>query len=86
MVRQQGKDILRPPGLGKVLKGDLSPAFMVDSALKDLRIAVDVARKTGAPLNMGIAAESYYAAASQDGKGRQDWSALLNQVRQQAGL
>lgn len=52
----------------------------------DLRIAVDVARETGAPLNMGIAAESYYAAASQDGKGRQDWSALLNQVRQQAGL
>ncbi|WP_353745579.1 sulfolactaldehyde 3-reductase, partial [Shigella sp. FJ200903] len=71
---------------GKVLKGDLSPAFMVDLALKDLRIAVDVARETGAPLNMGIAAESYYAAASQDGKGRQDWSALLNQVRQQAGL
>ncbi|CAV01042.1 putative oxidoreductase with NAD(P)-binding Rossmann-fold domain, putative 3-hydroxyisobutyrate dehydrogenase [Escherichia coli 55989] len=70
----------------KVLKGDLSPAFMVDLALKDLRIAVDVARETGAPLNMGIAAESYYAAASQDGKGRQDWSALLNQVRQQAGL
>ena len=70
----------------KVLSGDLSPAFMVDLALKDLRIAVDVARKTGAPLNMGIAAESYYAAASQDGKGRQDWSALLNQVRQQAGL
>lgn len=71
---------------GKVLKGDLSPAFMVDLALKDLRIAVDVAQETGAPLNMGIAAESYYAAASQDGKGRQDWSALLNQVRQQAGL
>ena len=70
----------------KVLKGDLSPTFMVDLALKDLRIAVDVARETGAPLNMGIAAESYYAAASQDGKGRQDWSALLNQVRQQAGL
>ncbi len=50
---------------------------MVDLALKDLRIAVDVARETGALLNMGIAAESYYAAASQDGKGRQDWSALL---------
>ncbi|MUZ15932.1 NAD(P)-binding domain-containing protein, partial [Shigella flexneri] len=32
---------------GKVLKGDLSPAFMVDLALKDLRIAVDVARETG---------------------------------------
>ena len=30
---------------------------MVDLALKDLRIAVDVAREDGAPLNMGIAAE-----------------------------
>lgn len=70
---------------GKVLKGDLSPAFMVDLALKDLRIAVDVAHQTGAPLNMGIAAETYYASASENGRGRQDWSALLSQVRQQAG-
>lgn len=53
---------------GKVLKGGLSPAFMVDLVLKDLRIAVDVARKTGAPLNMGTAAGSYYVVASQDGK------------------
>ncbi|HDX9079669.1 TPA: sulfolactaldehyde 3-reductase [Klebsiella oxytoca] len=70
---------------GKVLKGDLSPAFMVDLALKDLRIAVDVAQQTGAPLNMGIAAESYYSSASESGRGRQDWSALLSQVRLQAG-
>ena len=70
---------------GKVLKGDLSPAFMVDLALKDLRIAVDVAQQTGAPLNMGIAAETYYTSASESGRGRQDWSALLSHVRQQAG-
>ena len=70
---------------GKVLKGDLSPAFMVDLALKDLRIAVDVAHQTGTPLSMGIAAESYYSGASENGRGRQDWSALLSQVRQQAG-
>ncbi|WET40586.1 sulfolactaldehyde 3-reductase [Citrobacter enshiensis] len=70
---------------GKVLMGDLSPAFMVDLALKDLRIAVDVAHQTGAPLNMGIAAEAYYTTASENGRGRQDWSALLSQVRQQAG-
>jgi 4-hydroxybutyrate dehydrogenase/sulfolactaldehyde 3-reductase len=70
---------------GKVLKGDLSPAFMVDLALKDLRIAVDVANQTGAPLNMGIAAETYYNRASESGRGRQDWSALLSHVRQQAG-
>ncbi len=69
---------------GKVLKGDLSPAFMVDLALKDLRIAVDVAQQTGAPLHMGIAAETYYTSASESGRGRQDWSALLPHVRQQA--
>lgn len=70
---------------GKVLKGDLSPAFMVDLALKDLRIAVDVARQTGAPLGMGEVAETYYQLASHDGRGRQDWSALLSQVRHLAG-
>lgn len=70
---------------GKVLKGDLSPAFMVDLALKDLRIAVDVAKQTGAPLGMGAVAETYYSAASENGRGRQDWSALLPQVRQLAG-
>lgn len=58
---------------------------MVDLALKDLRIAVDVASQTGAPLNMGIVAETYYTRASENGRGRQDWSALLSQVRQQAG-
>lgn len=71
---------------GKVLKGDLSPAFMVDLALKDLRIAVDVAKQTGAPLGMGQVAETYYHLASSNGRGRQDWSALLTQMRQQAGL
>ncbi|MEF3098117.1 4-hydroxybutyrate dehydrogenase/sulfolactaldehyde 3-reductase [Raoultella ornithinolytica] len=70
---------------GKVLKGDLSPAFMVDLALKDLRIAVDVAKQTGVPLGMGTVAETYYSAASENGRGRQDWSALLPQVRQLAG-
>ncbi|AKL14324.1 TPA: sulfolactaldehyde 3-reductase [Kluyvera intermedia] len=70
---------------GKVLKGDLSPAFMVDLALKDLRIAVDVARQTGVPLGMGEVAETYYRSASHDGRGRQDWSVLLSQVRRLAG-
>lgn len=68
----------------KVLKGDLSPAFMVDLALKDLRIALDVAQHSQVPLEMGAKAEIYYRAASEQGRGRQDWSALLSQVRQLA--
>lgn len=71
---------------GKVLKGDLTPAFMVDLALKDLRIAIDVARETGATLGMGNVAETYYRLASENGRGRQDWSALLMELRQQVGL
>ncbi|MFB0712702.1 sulfolactaldehyde 3-reductase [Buttiauxella noackiae] len=70
---------------GKVLSGDLSPAFMVDLALKDLRIAIDVAQQTGAPLGMGVVAETYYQAATQAGRGRQDWSALLSEVREMSG-
>jgi 4-hydroxybutyrate dehydrogenase/sulfolactaldehyde 3-reductase len=68
-----------------VLIGDLTPAFMTDLALKDVRIAVDVAKHTGAPLGMGSVAETYYNAASENGRGRQDWSALLPQIRQLAG-
>lgn len=71
---------------GKVLKGDLTPAFMVDLALKDLRIAIDVAKETGAALGMGEVAETYYRSASENGRGRQDWSSLLMNLRQQVGL
>jgi 4-hydroxybutyrate dehydrogenase/sulfolactaldehyde 3-reductase len=34
---------------------------------------------------MGSVAETYYNAASENGRGRQDWSALLPQIRQLAG-
>lgn len=71
---------------GKVLKGDISPAFMVDLAHKDLGIALDIGNKLHAPLFMGAACRELYNSASIYGFGRKDWTALLVHLRNlQAG-
>jgi 4-hydroxybutyrate dehydrogenase/sulfolactaldehyde 3-reductase len=67
----------------KVLKGDLSPGFMIDLALKDLRLALELGESVGLPLETGRTAESAYAAAVEGGHGRHDWTALYAHVREQ---
>ncbi len=69
----------------KVLKGDLSPAFMIDLAKKDLDIAIDLAAKQGVPLTMGEAAAATYAGAQADGRGREDWTAVFDMLRKKSG-
>ena len=70
----------------KVLKGDLSPAFMIDLAHKDLGIALDVANQLHVPMPLGAASREVYSQARAAGRGRQDWTAILEQVRAAAGL
>lgn len=70
----------------KVLKGDLTPAFMIDLAHKDLGIALDVANQLHVTMPMGAASREVYNQARANGRGRQDWSAILQQVRSQSGL
>jgi 3-hydroxyisobutyrate dehydrogenase and related beta-hydroxyacid dehydrogenases len=70
----------------KVLKGDLSPAFMIDLAHKDLGIALDVANQLHVPMPLGAASREVYNQARAAGRGREDWSAILEQVRTSAGL
>nr|WP_314522886.1 sulfolactaldehyde 3-reductase [uncultured Rahnella sp.] len=70
----------------KVLKGDLSPAFMIDLAHKDLGIALDVANQLHVPMPLGAASREVYNQARAAGRGRQDWTAILEQVRTSAGL
>jgi 4-hydroxybutyrate dehydrogenase / sulfolactaldehyde 3-reductase len=65
----------------KVLKGDLSPGFMIDLALKDLRLALELGEKLRLPLDTGRTAEKAYVAAAEAGHGRHDWSALYAHVR-----
>lgn len=69
----------------KVLKGDLTPSFMIDLAHKDLGIALDVANQLHVPTPLGAAAREVYSVARAAGRGRQDWTAILAQVRTLAG-
>ncbi|MBK4714463.1 MULTISPECIES: sulfolactaldehyde 3-reductase [Tenebrionibacter/Tenebrionicola group] len=71
---------------GKVLAGDLSAAFMIDLAHKDLNIALNVAGQLNVPVPLGAAAREVYSQARACGRGKQDWSALLTHVRTLCGL
>lgn len=66
----------------RVLKGDLSPAFMVDLAKKDLNIAIKMSEQFGVPLSLARPAETIYSAAQVDGRGAQDWTALYAMLRE----
>jgi 4-hydroxybutyrate dehydrogenase/sulfolactaldehyde 3-reductase len=65
----------------KVLKGDLSPGFMVDLAHKDLGLALDLAAGLNVPTFMGAVARQSYALARLEGRGKQDWTALYETMR-----
>jgi len=71
---------------GKVLAGDLSPVFMVDLAHKDLGIALDLANQVHVPMPCGAASRELYSIARAAGRGRQDWTAILEQLRVTSGL
>ena len=67
----------------KVLKGDLNPGFMIDLALKDLKLALELGEGLGLPLDTGRTAERAYVAAVEACHGRNDWTALYAFLRQQ---
>jgi 4-hydroxybutyrate dehydrogenase/sulfolactaldehyde 3-reductase len=66
----------------KVLKGDLTPGFMIDLAVKDLGLALDFAHSLGMPVKTGETASEAYARASKSGRGRQDWTAIYAMTRE----
>ena len=70
----------------KVLKGDLSPAFMVDLAHKDLGIALDLANTVNVPVAMGAASRELYNIARAAGRGKQDWTSVYEQLRLLSGM
>lgn len=64
----------------KVLKGDLTPAFMIDLAKKDLDIALSLSKELGVPLSLPTQAEAIYAEAQEAGRGGQDWTAIYDML------
>jgi 4-hydroxybutyrate dehydrogenase/sulfolactaldehyde 3-reductase len=70
----------------KVLRGDLEPGFMIDLAMKDLGLALELAASLDAPAETGTAARTAYEKAQAEGRGRQDWTAVYASMRRRAGL
>lgn len=64
----------------KVLKGDLTPAFMIDLAKKDLDIALALSEELGVPLSLPQQAEAIYTDAQNAGRGKQDWTAIFDML------
>ncbi|MCB2053590.1 MAG: sulfolactaldehyde 3-reductase [Geminicoccaceae bacterium] len=69
----------------KVLKGDTSPGFMIDLAHKDLLIGLELAARLGAPSACGAAARPVYEIARAKGRGRDDWTAMLEVLQGEGG-
>ncbi|NDO81958.1 hypothetical protein CJP72_14660 [Citrobacter sp. NCU1] len=70
----------------KLLKGDLSPVFMLGLAQKDLGIVMDVASKLNMPMPMGAAATMLYTQAKAHGREKQDWTAIVEEIRDAAAV
>jgi len=70
----------------RVLKGDLSAAFMIDLATKDLGIALDLSEDLDIDLSMGKSAKVVYAEAQSKDRGTQDWTAVYDMLREKYGL
>jgi len=60
---------------------DYKPGFAVALMLKDLRLAQEAARATGAATALGAHAEAIYAAFAQAGEGSTDFSAVIHAIR-----
>ena len=63
-----------------MINGDFGTRFAVDLALKDVRLAVDVAARRGLPVPLGAAGLSQLAAAHSHGWGSEDVDAILKVI------
>lgn len=66
---------------GKVMSNDLSVAFALSLAHKDLTLAQDVANRLGVPFMMGAISRELYAQAMVQGYDNNDWTAMLESYR-----
>jgi 3-hydroxyisobutyrate dehydrogenase len=69
-----------------ILAGDYTPHSAVDIFVKDLGIVLDTGEALDCTLPIAAAARSLFAAASADGLGREDDSAVVKVYAKQAGI
>jgi 3-hydroxyisobutyrate dehydrogenase len=70
----------------RVWDGSFTPGFMTDLLLKDLGLALDLAEAGGVPLRLTEQARTMYEAARAAGHGRDDYSSVMLQIEEAAGV
>jgi 4-hydroxybutyrate dehydrogenase/sulfolactaldehyde 3-reductase len=70
----------------RVRDRDFAPGFMVDLALKDLRLALGLAAEQSLELPISEQTLRRYAEASEAGLGREDWGSMVKLIERDAGM
>lgn len=71
---------------GSILAGNFTPGFMVDLAAKDLRLATELGRSQGVPMEAANLAEQVYIEAQRRGWGREATPAIARVQEERAGV
>ena len=77
-----GESAMRALKSGPMVDGDFEALFKLEHMLKDVRYCIAEARKLGLETAMARAAEKYYSEADDAGRGGEDFSAVIQAVRQ----
>ncbi|HEV7125834.1 MAG TPA: NAD(P)-dependent oxidoreductase [Ktedonobacterales bacterium] len=70
----------------RVWDGSFTPGFMTDLLLKDLGLALDLAAEGGVPLRLTELARELYEQSRAAGHGRDDYTAVIQQIEDAAGI
>jgi 3-hydroxyisobutyrate dehydrogenase/2-hydroxy-3-oxopropionate reductase len=65
---------------GAIETGDYPHRFTLSLARKDADLVIEAAAAAGVDLRLARAAQSWFVAAEDDGRGDQDYSAVLAQI------
>jgi len=68
-----------------MVRGEFEFGFAVDWMRKDLKIAIDEARRNGAPLPVTALVDQFYGLVQQAGGGRWDTSSLIHNLVEKPG-
>jgi 3-hydroxyisobutyrate dehydrogenase len=69
-----------------IFKGDFTPYFPLKWMLKDLELAMEAAYAQGVPMPIAASVKEVYAAARAQGKGEQDYAAVITFLEDLAGV
>jgi 3-hydroxyisobutyrate dehydrogenase-like beta-hydroxyacid dehydrogenase len=69
-----------------ILERNFTPRFFVEHMLKDVNLILESGRTINAPLPTARTAEELFSAAVRAGYGKEDYSAVVKVIEQQAGV